>query len=188
MSDVLQQAMYTFATTSDLARELTVFCAAWLVFVLAAAWLLAMALRRDSISLSLLVRLVALVMLSFLLAKVLNRVIADPRPYLVEHLTPFAPVSRDNGFPSDHTLMAAAFTASFWWIDRRLIIPFALGMLLVMLGRLGIGAHHTLDVVGSVGIVAFVTLLVSLIPLPPQWSRPLLTPRTSRGQPSSHRA
>jgi len=75
--------------------------------------------------------------------QLLEQVTVTPRPYLVTHTRPLIPTSHDNGFPSDHTLLAAALTASLWWIDRRWLGAFALGTLLVLVGRLGVGAHHT---------------------------------------------
>lgn len=90
------------------------------------------------------------------------------------HTHSLIPVSHDNGFPSDHTLLAAALTASLWWIDRRLLLAFAGGTLLVMLGRLGVGVHHTLDVLGAVGIAAVAAVVVRAVPLPATWDRPLL--------------
>ncbi len=95
----------------------------------------------------------------------------------MEHVRPLIPVARDNGFPSDHTLLAAFLTAALWWIDRRALAAFAVGTLLVMVGRLGVGAHHTLDVLGAVGIVAAAALVVAALPLPVAWNRPLLPPR-----------
>jgi len=46
-----------------------------------------------------------------------------------------------------------------------------------MAGRLGIGAHHTIDVLGAVGIVGATALVASALPLPAAWNRPLLPPR-----------
>jgi membrane-associated phospholipid phosphatase len=74
-------------------------------------------------------------------------------------------------------LLAAALTASLWWIDRRWLGAFSAGTTLVLLGRLGIGAHHTVDVLGSVAIAAGVTLILTLAPLPPAWNAPLLPAR-----------
>ena len=95
----------------------------------------------------------------------------------MEHVRPLIPVARDNGFPSDHTLLAAFLTATLWWIARRALAVFAVGTLLVMAGRLGIGAHHTIDVLGTVGIVAAAALVVAVLPLPVAWNWPLLPPR-----------
>jgi len=58
------------------------------------------------------------------------------------------------------------------------------GTLLVMLGRLAVGAHHTEDVVGSVVIVAVVALGAAALRFPPAWDRPLLTAR----EPTRHDA
>jgi len=185
MNDVLQQAAQSFALHSDVTRAIAVFCAQWLLFVLVAVWLLAGLAHLRDLTPSTLVRIIALAAVSYALAKVLNHVVSDPRPYLVEHTQPLAPVSADNGFPSDHTLAAAALTASLWWIDRRILPVLAVGTLLVMFGRLGVEAHHTLDVVGSVAIVAVVAVIVGMLPAPAAWNRPLLPgaqPAAARSQ------
>lgn len=176
MHDVLQQAMYAFATQSGAATKLVVFCAQYLVFVMALAWLGAAFMARRQLTLDALVRIAVMVVVALIVAKVLNHLVADTRPYLIpaDHETPLTSVSKDNGFPSDHALLAAAIAASLWWINRRLIWPFALLTVFVALGRLGIGAHHTLDVVGSIAIVAVVALIVALLPLPAALDRPLL--------------
>lgn len=174
MHDVLQQAMYHFATQSGAAKALTVFCASYLVWVMLLAWLGAAVASRDRFTLALIVRIVALVALSFVVGLALKHVVIDPRPYKVDGEVPLTTVSNDNGFPSDHTLMAAAMTASLLWYNRRLLLPFAALTLFVMLGRMGIAAHHSIDVLGSVVIVAVVAAVLTVIPLPASWDRPLL--------------
>jgi len=62
------------------------------------------------------------------------------------------------------------------------------GTLLVMLGRLAVGAHHTEDVVGSVVIVAVVALGAAALRFPPAWDRPLLSARTPAREPTRHDA
>lgn len=176
MHDVLQQAMYAFATQSGAATKLVVFCAQYLVFVMALAWLGAAFMARRQLTLDALVRIAVMVVVALIAAKVLNHVVTDTRPYLIsaDHETALTTVSSDNGFPSDHALLAAAIAASLWWINRRLIWPFAVLTVFVMLGRLGIGAHHTLDVLGSVAIVVIVAAIIALLPLPAALDRPLL--------------
>ena len=60
---------------------------------------------------------------------------------------------------------------------RDFLSTFAAGTALVLLGRLGIGAHHTIDVLGSVAIVAVVAFFIAVVPLPPAWNAPLLPAR-----------
>jgi len=95
----------------------------------------------------------------------------------LEHIHPVTPIARDNGFPSDHTLLATLLAASLCWVDRRLVSPFALVVVLVMAGRLAIAAHHPLDVLGSVLIVCAALSLATALPLPAGLQRPLPNPR-----------
>jgi membrane-associated phospholipid phosphatase len=170
VNDLLQQAMQTLATQNDLTRAIFVFCASFLLYLLVAGWLAVALLHHDTLTPATLARLVLLAILAFAAATLLTHVISDPRPYLVEHTQPLTAVATDNGFPSDHTLLAAFLTASLWWIARRALPYFAAGTFVVMLARLGIEAHHTLDVLGSVLIVLVAALTVARIPLPAAWS------------------
>lgn len=174
MQDSIQQGLQTLAMQSGVTREIAVVCAAVLIYVMGAEWLLTLFWRRASVSVATVARVALLALVAYLVSKVLSGLIVDPRPYIVAHVQPIFPVAHDNGFPSDHTLLAALLTASLWWIDRRMVPLFAAATVLVMVGRLAIGAHHTLDVAGSVAIVAAVALALGVLPLPQAWDRPLL--------------
>lgn len=184
MHDVIQQTVHMVATSNSVARLAIIFCAALLVYALGLAWLVIAAVRRAHMTWSTAGHMVLLAVVAYILAKVLGHMISDPRPYIVAHTQPLIPTAHDNGFPSDHTLLAAVLTASLWWIDRRFIAAFAIGTLLVLLGRLGIDAHHTLDVVGSVVITVIAALVSRVTPFPQTWDRPLLPrgrgPRVNR--------
>jgi undecaprenyl-diphosphatase len=174
MHDVIQQAVYALASHNVVAREVAILCATVVVYLLVLAWLAVVARQQARLTLETAGHVVVLGVLAYLLAKVLGHLIVDPRPYLVEHVRPLIPVAHDNGFPSDHTLLAAVLTASLWWIDRRLLPAFAVGTALVLLGRLGIAAHHTIDVLGSVSIATVAALVSLRVRLPTAWNRPLL--------------
>ena len=95
--------------------------------------------------------------LSLALALLLNGLVQDPRPFVVQGSTPLIPSSTDNGFPSDHTLLLSA-TAAITMIAN----PWAgvVGLLLAVavgLARVYAGVHHMADIVGSLFIVGFVT-------------------------------
>ncbi len=172
MRDTIQQGIQTLALRDAVARAVVIVSAAAMVYLLGALWMSIAGRRRDQLTLATAARIVALGILAYLSSKLLTGLVGDPRPYLVAHTRPLLPTARDNGFPSDHVLLAAALTASLWWIDRRWMPAFALGTALVMIGRLGIGAHHTLDVVGSVVIVTVTALVAGTIPLPRAWADP----------------
>ena len=175
MHDVIQQAVQAWAYQNTLARAGAIVCAVVVVYLLGLAWLVVVAWQRRTLTVAAAARIVALGVLAYLVSKALTHVIVDPRPFIEAHTRPLIPTSRDNGFPSDHTLLVGALGASLWWIHRRWLGAFALGAVLVGLGRLGVGAHHTLDVVGSLAIAAGAALVVGLLPLPAGWQRPILT-------------
>ena len=173
LRDAIQQHIGTLAVHNAIVRPIIILCTVALVYLLVAAWLLVVARRQGRLSLAVAAHIVGLGILAYLASKVLSGVVVDPRPYLVTHTHPLIATARDNGFPSDHVLLVAWLTASLWWIDRRWMPAFAAGMVLVMIGRLGVGAHHTLDVLGSVVIVTVAALVARAIPLPARWSAPL---------------
>jgi membrane-associated phospholipid phosphatase len=177
MPDAIQHSVQALAAQNTVARNLTIFCAVALVYLLGVAWVLVVVRQRATLTLATVGRLVVLGLLASLLSKLLAHVVIDPRPYVVAHMRPLIPVARDNGFPSDHALLAAFLATGLWWIDRRLLPAFAVGTVLVLLGRLGVGAHHTIDVLGSIGIVAVAALGTLAIPLPSTFHRPLFPPR-----------
>ncbi len=175
--DAIQQNIENLAVHNAIARPLIILCAVALVYLLAAGWLLVVARRQDRLSLAVAARIIGLGVLAYLASKVLSAIVVDPRPYLVTHTHPLIATARDNGFPSDHVLLVAWLAASLWWIDRRWAPAFAVGVVLVMIGRLGVGAHHTLDVLGSVAIVTVAALVARAIPLPARWAAPLFPAR-----------
>lgn len=74
----------------------------------------------------------------------------DPRPFVVGHFTPLIPHMPDNGFPSDHTLLAAALAAVGTYWDARLGAVLWFLAALIAAGRIYTGLHHPLDVIASV--------------------------------------
>ncbi len=175
--DAIQQNIETLAVHNAIARPIIILCAAALVYLLAAGWLLVVARRQVRLSRAVAARIIGLGVLAYLASKVLNGIVVDLRPYLVTHTHPLIATARDNGFPSDHVLLVAWLTASLWWIDRRWVPAFVVGVVLVMIGRLGVGAHHTLDVLGSVAIVTVAARVARAIPLPARWAAPLFPAR-----------
>jgi len=179
LSDIIQQAMQDLATQNAVTRGLAIFCAVVVVYFLGASWAAIIVTGRARVTIAVVARVIALAVLAFVASTVLTGIVIDPRPYVVAHAQPLTPVGHDNGFPSDHTLLAATLAASIWWIDRRWLAAFAAGTVLVGLGRLGIGAHHTLDVAGSIAIAVVAAVIIARIPLPAAWDR-VIVPRRGR--------
>ncbi|MFC4453696.1 phosphatase PAP2 family protein [Deinococcus sonorensis] len=177
MSDPLQHALHSVAVHSPLLSALAVFCAASLLFVLIAVFVVLGLTRVRRVTWLQVARMVASLGIAGLLTLVLKHLVHDPRPFMVEHYAPLTHASSDNGFPSDHTLIAALLAGWVWWLDRRWLALFIVGVLLVMLGRLAIGAHHTLDVLGSLAFAGLGLALAALVLFSPAWERPVLPGR-----------
>ena len=182
MTDPIQQALHTAAVGNGTLAALAVFCANVLLFVLTLALAALAFFYRQRLTWGLAARVAASLAVAVLLTLLLGRTVLDPRPYLAEHYAPLAHVASDNGFPSDHTLVAALLAYWVWWLDRRLLPLFLTGLTLVMVGRLAIGAHHSLDVLGSVAFALIGFAAASWLPLPANWdSRQLFPDRAGRG-------
>jgi undecaprenyl-diphosphatase len=139
---------------------LIVFSAAYLfliILVLAGA-IFVRAGRQDKLALAYLA-LVALP-LAYLLARLTNQIISSPRPFLTDHVTALVPATLDNGFPSDHTLLAMTVAFLVLSYNRKL------GLLLIVLaaivgaGRVLANVHHPIDVIGST-IIAGIAVLIA---------------------------
>lgn len=185
MTDALQQSLHTAAANSSLLKALAVFCANYLIVLMAAIFVVLAWLYRERVTREFVARVALSGAIAFLCVLVLGPTVHDPRPYLAEHYSPLAHVASDNGFPSDHTLVVSLLTGWLLWLlpsaaRGRWLTVFALGVLAVAFGRLAIGAHHTLDVVGSVVIAALSVGLASLLRLPAPWQQPLLPAKLSK--------
>jgi undecaprenyl-diphosphatase len=145
-------------------RSFAIFCAQYLIAIAGVAALAVVVVRLRGASRRRIVSYVVAVVLifgvSFVIARIAAAVYHDPRPFVVEHKKPYISHPADNGFPSDHALLAAAFVASVALVDVWLALPFVLLAALVDWGRVASLLHHVTDVVGSTIIVAVVTVVV----------------------------
>jgi undecaprenyl-diphosphatase len=137
---------------------LIVAVAQYALFVVAAGGLLAwwLADRGDKIALG--VQAVLAVALVAVLVKAAGLVHVDPRPFVVNpSLRPLFPHPPDNGFPSDHTALAAA--VSLLVLRYRTGLGAALLAVTVAIGAARVAAHvhHVEDIAAGLLIGALAT-------------------------------
>lgn len=92
--------------------------------------------------------------ITLLLAQLGSMLYDNPRPFISDGSTALFSASLDNGFPSDHTLLAAylGFVAFFYrrWLGVTLLaIAFLVGW-----ARVAGGGHYFVDIVGSFAFAA----------------------------------
>ena len=158
---------------------LTIFLANYLLFVdgLAAVIVIAGLLYRRARFLAFRWAVAAGVIgiLCFVFVQIGGLLYYDPRPFVVGHFQPLISHAADNGFPSDHALLAAALIALVALIDIPLALPFTLLAIVIDWARVGVGVHHDVDIVGSSVFVALATLIALLLrPLIVRWLAPRL--------------
>lgn len=96
----------------------------------------------------------------YVVAKILALVYYDPRPFVAGHFMPLIPHDPDNGFPSDHTLLASAIAAVVFFYNKKIGLVLFIVALLIGIARVLSGVHHPIDVGGSI-IIAIVMSLAA---------------------------
>ncbi len=87
----------------------------------------------------------------------------NPRPFVVEGFEPLITHEADNGFPSDHTLLAAALASVGVFFHKRAGLYLWLIAGIVAISRVYVGVHHALDVLASAGIALLSALVAYAI-------------------------
>jgi undecaprenyl-diphosphatase len=133
---------------------IAIFLARYLVFVIIIMagdyWLLAK--KPQKLRMAIVGGITAII--GLLLDKIGSHIFYDTRPFVVTHTAPLVQHSADNGFPSEHTLIAAVAAATLLsvspaWGGAAVVLAVAVGI-----GRIAVHVHHTIDIAGSLVFVA----------------------------------
>lgn len=99
-------------------------------------------------------------LISFLLAKISAHFIYDARPFVVSNIQPLIQHAADNGFPSDHTLVASLASFIVLIFNKKTGLILMLCTILIGVARVLSGIHHPLDVIGSI-VIALVSVILA---------------------------
>ncbi len=91
--------------------------------------------------------------LAYAISRIASALYYNPRPFVVGHFTPLIAHAADNGFPSDHMLLAGAMAMIVWFYNKKLGATLWMIAFLIGWARVYGGIHHVVDIVGSVIIV-----------------------------------
>lgn len=161
---------------------LIAFVAQYLLFIVLAAaaviWLYLPAHDKVGLAAQAIVSLVIVVVLIKLAAATYT----DPRPFVVDpSIKPLFAHGADNGFPSDHTAVAATVALLVMMYRRWLGAGLLVASILLGAARVAANVHHGPDIVAAVLIAALAVAIASVIW---RWVLPRL-PRRLTGQASA---
>ncbi len=101
--------------------------------------------------------------LSYIVGKAASLVWYDPRPFVEGNFTPLIAHAANNGFPSDHMLLAAAMAATVTYFDRKWGAALWIMAILIGFSRVAAGVHHLADIAASAVIAVAVVMIVGVI-------------------------
>jgi undecaprenyl-diphosphatase len=96
---------------------------------------------------------------AFVIAKLSGLLYYDPLPFVVDNTKPLIEHAANNGFPSDHTLLAATIAMIVLYIDSRVGIFLWVIAIGIGASRMSAGVHHFVDIAGALVIAVFAVLL-----------------------------
>lgn len=132
--------------------------AKYLLYLIILLGLIVVAINRKTLK-----RTIILTVISFpatlIVAKILSSLINNPRPFVVNHLTPLIPHATNNGFPSDHTLLAAAISSIIFSVNKKAGLFLFLLTLILGISRIIALVHHPIDILASLIIATTITFI-----------------------------
>jgi undecaprenyl-diphosphatase len=96
------------------------------------------------------------------LAQIAGHLFYDTRPFVTEHIAPLIAHAPDNGFPSDHALLASFLGFVVLLYSRRVGLLLLLLALLVGWARVAAHIHHPIDIIGSFVLAALSVAIVEI--------------------------
>ncbi|MDB5177018.1 MAG: protein tyrosine/serine phosphatase [Candidatus Saccharibacteria bacterium] len=127
------------------------------IFVLIACATMPLANRKQFI-----VTFVLGMLFGYMLLRLASGAFYDPRPFTVSGINALFPHIADNGFPSDHTIIAALAAFIVFAFSRRIGVILVVLSVLIGTARVLAHVHSWVDIVGAI-IVAFIAAVLAYL-------------------------
>ena len=144
-------------------NTLIIFAANYLIYILALVWLGSLLLIPKAKRKIYFIFVVVAFILAIIGDKVFGMIYNNPRPFVVDNITPLVKHAADNGFPSGHTLFSMMFATTAQSYNRKLGIILAILAVVVGSARVLAHVHHTIDIFGSVILAIGATYLAWIL-------------------------
>lgn len=100
------------------------------------------------------------IIFTLIFSSIAAKIYYDPRPFVSDNVTSLIPYTADNGFPSDHTLLAATTSLIIMPYSEILGITSLVITLLIGGAREYAKLHHLIDIVGGI-IIPLISSVLS---------------------------
>ena len=134
---------------SPIMRNIIIFGASYLIWIelIFVAVLYMHAHKKDKNH----IHKIALVLvpLTYIVAYIASMLYNNPRPFVAENFNPLVYHGTDNGFPSDHTLLASLVAILFISYKKNITYILWIGAVLIGISRVYAGVHHPVDIFGA---------------------------------------
>lgn len=138
---------------------LIIFAAKYLIFFLGIAWFASLLLIPKAKMKVYFVFIAVAFVLAMIGDKIFGVLYNNPRPLVVDGITPLVKHAADNGFPSGHTLFSMMFATTAFNYNRKVGVILAVFAIVVGFARVLANVHHMIDIFGSVVLAVGATYL-----------------------------
>lgn len=144
-------------------ENIIIFFAKYLHLVIIGGVILCVLLCEKKIKRQILLLSVFSLPTAFIIGRIVNKLIIHPRPFVEGNFVPLVPHIPDNGFPSEHTLLAVTLALIVLYSNKKWGIVLLILSMFVGLGRVWAGVHRPSDIIGSIVISVVVVSSVYII-------------------------
>jgi undecaprenyl-diphosphatase len=129
--------------------DVIIFCAKYVIGLVALGWIVALWRLGPGRRLQFVLATIVTGIIALILSRLGSRLYYDPRPFVSGNVQPLIAHAADNGFPSDHSLLAMALAAITFFFHRK--IAWIMLALTVIIGAARVLAHvHSpIDIIGA---------------------------------------
>lgn len=129
--------------------NLIIFCAKYLIFIIVLAVLLIWLKLSAKTRWQLATAVILAGIIALALSKITGALYYHPRPFMTQNIEPLISHGSDNGFPSEHTLLAMTLSTVVYYYRLRLATGLFGLTLLVGISRVLAHVHSPVDILGG---------------------------------------
>jgi len=152
-------------------EALIIFAAKYLIYIVVAVFVVFFFFARRRAKRKLLLLSVISLPLAYMVGWLAGLMYYNPLPFVESGIAPMFAHAANNGFPSDHMLLAATLAMLVLLFNRRLGILLWMLAILVGVARVVAGVHHAADIIAAAAIATLVVWLAHLCIKKKVWYR-----------------